>query len=267
MESAEAFDLIAHAIDTGHIANGYLIRGDLDGNARDLARRIIGKLFPGLSPENYANHPDIVWLEPEGKSRTIKTDSVRDGLVAPLSTTAYSGGWKVGVVVGVDCMQPAAANAFLKTLEEPTPRTLFLLLTDAPDAVMPTIVSRTQRIDLPFEHDRLAGAEDEDVRRILDGASNAAYDKAVAAHALVRVLSDLEARTEDASGKENVAVVRKAFFRTLELVARDWMVTGKVPRSAAFANIEHIETAYRRTTRSLPLESVLCSLMDRMTLP
>ncbi len=267
MEVSEAFALISHAIDAGCIANGYLIRGDLDGNARDLARQIIFRLFPDLPRTGAISHPDIIWLEPEGKSRTIKTDPVRENLIIPLSKTSYSGGWKVGVVSGVDCMQPAAANAFLKTLEEPTPRTLFLLLTDSPDAVMPTIVSRTQRIDLPLENDRLSGAEGEAVRRILAETPNTVFAKADAAHALYAILSDLESRVEKARGKESVSLARKAFFKTLELAAREWMVMGKVPRAVAFTNIEQIETAYRRATRSIPLEPVLCSLMDRLTLP
>lgn len=267
MVVSEAFALISHAIDAGCAASGYLIRGDLDGSARDLARQIIFKLFPDLPRTGAISHPDIIWLEPEGKSRTIKTDPVREELIVPLTQTSYSGGWKVGVISGADCMQPGAANAFLKTLEEPTPRTLFLLLTDAPDAVMPTIVSRTQRIDLPLENDRLMGAEGEAVARILAETPNTTFEKANAAHLLYAILTDLEERVEKASGKEKVSLVRKAFFKTLELTARDWMVTGKVPRAAAFANIEHIETAYRRAARSIPLEGVLCSLMDRLTLP
>jgi DNA polymerase-3 subunit delta' len=52
------------------------------------------------------------------------------------------------VLVGVDRLNEASANVFLKTLEEPPERTLFLLLTDAPQQLLPTIVSRCQRIDL-----------------------------------------------------------------------------------------------------------------------
>lgn len=267
MEVTEAFALISHAIDAGCAANGYLIRGDLDGNARELARKIIAKLFPDLTLTATISHPDVVWLEPEGKSRTIKTDSVKKGLIDTLTQTAYSGGWKVGVISGADCMQPNAANAFLKTLEEPTPRTLFLLLTDSPDAVMPTIISRTQRIDLPLERGVLVGAEEEVVRRILTETTNDPYAKARAGHDLVRILEDLESRTEKVNGKESVSIVRKAFFRTLELQAREWMVTGRIPSAAAFTNIEQIEVAYRRRVRSIPAEAVLCSLMDRLTLP
>ena len=46
MELDEAFDLIAHAIDTGHAAHGYLLVGDIRGNCSELIRRILLKLFP-----------------------------------------------------------------------------------------------------------------------------------------------------------------------------------------------------------------------------
>ena len=156
MEVDSAYSLIARAIDAGQTANGYLIVGDVRGNASELAERILKKLFP-LAGEQIENrtHPDVVWLEPEGKSRIIKVESMREKLVGPMNSTSFSGGWKVGVVCGADRMREEAANAFLKTLEEPTPKTMFLLLTDAPDAILPTIVSRTQRVELEVTGDFL----------------------------------------------------------------------------------------------------------------
>ena len=50
------------------------------------------------------------------------------------------------VIVGADCLNKSAANAFLKTLEEPPERTLFLLLTDSPQRLLPTIISRCHRM-------------------------------------------------------------------------------------------------------------------------
>jgi DNA polymerase III delta prime subunit len=51
----------------------------------------------------------------------------------------------------------------LKTLEEPAPKTLFLLLTDQPDAILPTIVSRAQRIDLPLSSGELEGDDYDEI--------------------------------------------------------------------------------------------------------
>ena len=151
MEVADAYGLISRAIDAGRTAHGYLVCGDLKGGCDALVAQLLEKLFPDAHAQIAAkSHPDVAYLEPEGKSRTIHAQSMRERIVEPMSTTAFSGGWKVGVIVGADRMEVVAANAFLKTLEEPPPKTLFLLLTDAPDAILPTIVSRTQRIDLPL---------------------------------------------------------------------------------------------------------------------
>ena len=154
----EAYSLIAHAIETGRAAHGYLVCGDLKGSCGDLAMKVLRFLFPEQPAQvEQRCHPDIAWLEPEGRSRTIHVASMREKIIEPMSATAFSGGWKAGVVVGADRMEQAAANSFLKTLEEPPPKTLFLLLSDQPDAIMPTIVSRSQRIDLPLSEGVLTG--------------------------------------------------------------------------------------------------------------
>ena len=117
--------------------------------ALDLARAVLQDLFPGVEEEGLRTHPDIHWLFPEKKSRIVSVEAVHEKFIDPMSQTSFSGGWRVGVLVGADRLNPAGANAFLKTLEEPPARTLFLLLTDAPEQLLPTIISRCQRIDLP----------------------------------------------------------------------------------------------------------------------
>ena len=63
-----------------------------------------------------------------------------------MAQTAFEGGRKVCVLVAADRLGTEAANAFLKTLEEPSGETVFFLLTDRPEALLPTILSRCQRI-------------------------------------------------------------------------------------------------------------------------
>jgi DNA polymerase-3 subunit delta' len=90
-------------------------------------------------------HPDVLWVEPQKKSRKISVDQVR-GLRRTFFLTSYAGGWKACVLVAADRLQDEAANAFLKTLEEPPPRSVFFLLTDSPQALPATILSRCQRL-------------------------------------------------------------------------------------------------------------------------
>lgn len=91
---------------------------------------------------------DVHWILPEKKSRVISAEQIREKLIAAITQTSFGGGWKAGVLIGADRLNEASANAFLKTLEEPPEKTLFLLLSDAPQQLLPTIVSRCQRIDL-----------------------------------------------------------------------------------------------------------------------
>ncbi|MGE4490635.1 MAG: hypothetical protein AB7E95_13930, partial [Kiritimatiellales bacterium] len=100
-------------------------------------------------------HPDLAWLEPQSKSRQITINEVRD-LIRQLSQTSFAGGWKAGVVLCADRMTDQAANALLKTLEEPPARSLLLLVTDEPQALLATISSRCQRISLAAEDEEVS---------------------------------------------------------------------------------------------------------------
>lgn len=255
MDVAEAYSLISRAIDTGHAAHGYLIVGGVKGNAAELARQILYKLFPDETSQiDAGSHPDVVTLEPEGKARIISVDAMRERIVAPMATTAFSGGWKVGVIYGADRMKTEGANAFLKSLEEPTPKTLYLLLTDQPDAILPTIISRTQRIDLPLPPGLLEGEDYEAV-----ASAFAARDAAA--------LADKLKELKDAGEDEDVALVTKAFYRTLMSFVRELMLANKLPAWQAFRNIEAVEAAYRRSDRSISDETVLAALVDSIAFP
>jgi DNA polymerase-3 subunit delta' len=159
MQVEAAFQLIRHAQARGRLAHAYLIAGPTRGAAGELALRIIQLLFcPAAEPPCGTCHTcqqarartiaDLFWLQPEKKSRVISAEAMREKMLAEIAQTSLAGGWKVGVIAGADRLNEASANIFLKTLEEPPPRTLFLLLTDAPQEIMPTIVSRCQRMEL-----------------------------------------------------------------------------------------------------------------------
>ena len=255
MEVDEAFSLISHAIDSGHAAHGYLVVGDLKGGCDELTDRLLRKLFPNeLEQIEAKGHPDVAWLEPEGAKRIIKVESMRERIVEPMSLAAFSGGWKVGVIVGADRMEAPSANAFLKSLEEPTPKTLYLMLTDQPDAILPTIISRSQRIDLPLSEGLLQDEDYEQVSELF-----AAKDAAGLATKLAELKEDADA--------SDVQLVRKRFFKTLMSFCRQMMLGGNLPRYQAFRNVEAIEDAYRQSERSMNDEAVLAFLMDRVVFP
>jgi DNA polymerase-3 subunit delta' len=90
-------------------------------------------------------HPDLNWVQPLEDSRQIRIEQVRD-LSAELALTSHAGGYKVGVLTPADALNRFAANALLKTLEEPPPRTLLVLVATQPSRLPPTILSRCQRL-------------------------------------------------------------------------------------------------------------------------
>lgn len=93
-------------------------------------------------------HPDLTWLEPEEPGKAIKIDAVRE-LTRALGTTAQQSGYKAVVIGPAEAMNANAANALLKTLEEPAENTLLIVVSHSPSAVLPTIRSRCQMLSLP----------------------------------------------------------------------------------------------------------------------
>lgn len=81
-------------------------------------------------------------------SKEIRIDQIR-ALESWFNTATHRGGWRVALVYPAQALNVISANALLKVLEEPPPNTVFLLVVDAPDRLLPTLVSRCRRLPLP----------------------------------------------------------------------------------------------------------------------
>ena len=95
-------------------------------------------------------HPDLFILEPKKSSPTsreaiLKIDEIRE-LQKKMLYLPYEGNTKVAIINNAECMNPQAANSFLKTLEEPPTKTLIILIASNPYQLLPTVVSRCQGI-------------------------------------------------------------------------------------------------------------------------
>lgn len=90
-------------------------------------------------------HPDLLVVAPQESSTQIRIEQVRE-LGAELALTAHQGGYKVGILSPADTMNRFAANALLKTLEEPPRGTLLILVASQPSRLPATILSRCQRV-------------------------------------------------------------------------------------------------------------------------
>lgn len=90
-------------------------------------------------------HPDLFLVKPEVEGKLIKIDTIRQ-LVDALNKTAQQGGYQVVIIEPADAMNIAAANALLKTLEEPAGKVLIILISAASNTLPATIRSRCQQI-------------------------------------------------------------------------------------------------------------------------
>ena len=100
-----------------------------------------------------ANHGDIHWTRPESKSRVIVVEQMRD-LMQQIYLKPVETGWKFAIVSAADRLNVAAANAFLKTLEEPPNRSLLILLSTEPQRMLETILSRCLRLNFAGDGQR-----------------------------------------------------------------------------------------------------------------
>lgn len=101
------------------------------------------------------NHPDVRIIKPDKKTLNIRIDQVR-ALQKEAYYLSHEGSWKVFIIDDAHRLLDAAANSFLKILEEPPSRMITILVTDNLHAILPTIVSRCQIIRFtPIPDDRL----------------------------------------------------------------------------------------------------------------
>ena len=167
----------------GALPHALLLCGPQGLGKRDFLRRFVRGLLCQHPQEGDAcgtcrscllfdagTHPDYVslsyGLRKDGVQRQdIVVDQVRD-LSARLATSSQFGGWQVASIDPADAMNTAAANALLKTLEEPASQTMLILVADAPWRMPATIRSRCQRMDfqLPQREESLAWLQQLGVR-------------------------------------------------------------------------------------------------------
>jgi len=177
----QAVDVLRRAAAAGKLAHAYLFTGPEGVGKATCARHLAAALNCDSAPAEGCNecischkiehglHPDLLHIEPDGAM--IKIGQVRQ-LEEQLSFAPHEGRCRVVLIDGADLLNLNAANALLKSVEEPRPRTLFVLVASAGHRVVPTLVSRCQRLrfvpldaDLVFQVvSRVSDAREEDRR-------------------------------------------------------------------------------------------------------
>jgi len=133
-------EIFAGAAKEGRLAHAHLLTGAPPGELESLGRGLAANLLDA----DLEGHPDFFLLRPESKSRRVSIAQVRQ-LEHSLSRKPHRAPLKVALILEAErmCIPPAeAANAFLKTLEEPPDHSLLLLTSDRPEALLPTVRSR-----------------------------------------------------------------------------------------------------------------------------
>lgn len=137
---------LARLIQSGKIPHALLFAGPKRAGKKAAALQFaVDLLQTRKKPEN---HPDIHLYFPEGKAGMHPIESIR-ALTQDVSLAPYEGKWKIYIVHEAEKMLPTSSNALLKTLEEPASHTLIILISDHPDRLLPTVLSRCQTIDFP----------------------------------------------------------------------------------------------------------------------
>ena len=145
-QSSEIIERFEAGLRDRRLAHAYLVTG----SNRDQVLALVEHLADLVLGVSHQDHPDFYKVQPESKSRRIRIEQIRD-LERSLYLKAMKSEYKVAVILDADRMclgQAEPANAFLKTLEEPPVKTILLLTSTQPQALLATIISRCIRLDL-----------------------------------------------------------------------------------------------------------------------
>ena len=165
---SQGVQLLQRSLARGRLGHAYLFTGDQIEALEELARTL-AKTLNCLNPVKTGgvatdccdecmsckkiageNHADIHWARPESKSRVITIDQTRE-LMRELQLKPAESPFKVAIIAGADRLNPQAANAFLKTLEEPPAKSVLILLSTEPSRILETILSRCLRLNFSAE--------------------------------------------------------------------------------------------------------------------
>ena len=156
-----AVDLLGEHIARGQVRHAYLITGPRGVGRRTLAVKMAQALNCTQPPApgepcgacrnckqiGQMQHPDLAVVQAEQAGGILKVDQVRE-LQRSLALHPYEARYRVALLLRFEEAHPSAMNALLKTLEEPAPQVVLLLMAESAESLLPTIVSRCEVLRL-----------------------------------------------------------------------------------------------------------------------
>lgn len=203
--AATAFDYLQRAQKQDRLAHAYLISGPAGSGKFDLTARFAAALNKtSAAAVEKSQAPDIFVTEPASRSRRIVVEQIRN-LERSLQLRVAGERKKIGIIRDADRMQPQAANAFLKTLEEPPQNSLLFLLTTLPEALPDTIVSRCLNLALRFSKPAEISTEEKELQDILCRSADAKSGTVESAYrvsqAIAQLLDSIRASVREENGE------------------------------------------------------------------
>jgi DNA polymerase-3 subunit delta' len=166
-----ALEFLRRAYEQNRLAHAYLITGP-PGSGKEVLAAEIASLVNGTPAKDVFSPKarEIFIAGPELKSRRISIEQIRE-LEHTLQMRATNSRRKIAIIPDADRLGAAAANAFLKTLEEPPRDSLLLLLSGLPEALPETILSRCITIPLAADTHGHSRKQEEELAKLLQQAA------------------------------------------------------------------------------------------------
>ncbi len=222
--ASKALSLLTRAREARRLAHAYLFTGHEGSGKRRLAAQFASVLLERpVQDWPPVPHPDLHIVEPESKSRRIIIDQIRE-LEHALRLRPSMASVRIAILVNAERLQPQAANAFLKTLEEPPRDTHILLLSAHPEMLLATILSRCLRVPLapPALAVQLTDAE----RALLDSAAHCFRLQPKTIPRLLALSRDIQshlATRKEAILKSCDAALKQEKSAWADNIDRDWL--------------------------------------------
>jgi len=235
-----ALEFLRRAHEQNRLAHAYLITG-APGSGKELLAAELASLVNGTATKDVfsAKAREVFIARPESKSRRIVTAQIR-ALEHALQMRAADGRRKVAIVPDADRLQTEAANAFLKTLEEPPKDSLLLLLSALPEALPETILSRCISIPLASDGEPQSKKEQEKLVKLLQQASSQTTWSIQFAYRLAQEFQQLLRAVREEVKHENDEALKREQTRYKDATDGTWL--------------EEREEYYKALTESLYLQ-------------